>query len=594
MNNRKITALIFNLVLAFGITIATLPAQAAVPQTLNYQGQLASAAGVPENGTVNMTFSLYDVATGGAVLWMEMKSVAVSNGMYSVILGGDTPLDAGMFGAPRYLGIRVGTDPEMTPRIALSSSATALIAADTMMFGGRVSNEYALATDLSAYALATDVASTYVTAAALASQLAPLNTQVATLNTQVATLNTQVATLGTQMTSSNTQVAALGAQVTQLQSQLAVSVQGVQAPQASTLTTVDTAVNVGQYTSITIGADGMPVISYYDNTNGNLKVAKCGNAACSAGNTLTTVDTTWSVGLDTSISIGADGLPVISYRDGNFGDLKVAHCGNASCSAGNTITSVDTVGNVGKGTSITIGADGLPVISYYDATNFDLKVAHCGNALCSAANTITSVDTAGDVGYHTSLSIGADGLPVISYYDNINGDLKMAHCGNVSCSAGNTITAVDTVVVIVGEYTSITIGADGLPMISYFDSTNQNLKVAKCGNAACSAGNTITVVDTVMGTGYFTSITIGADGMPMISYQDTSGGTNFGLKVAHCGNAACSAGNTLTAVDTVGYAGYYTSISIGADGLPIISYHNGYLRVAKCANAFCAPYFRRR
>ena len=31
------------------------------------------------------------------------------------------------------------------------------------------------------------------------------------------------------------------------------------------------------------------------------------------------------------------------------------------------------------GTSITIGADGLGLISYYDVTNGDLKVAHCSN-----------------------------------------------------------------------------------------------------------------------------------------------------------------------------------------------------------------------
>ena len=133
MNNRKITALFFNLALALALAIAALPAQAAVPQTLNYQGQLASAAGIPVNSGpagISMTFKLYDAATVGNLLWSETRNVVVSNGLYSVTLGGNpTALTPALFGVPLYLGISVAADAEMTPRIAMSSSATALRAA---------------------------------------------------------------------------------------------------------------------------------------------------------------------------------------------------------------------------------------------------------------------------------------------------------------------------------------------------------------------------------------------------------------------------------------------------------------------------------
>ena len=43
------------------------------------------------------------------------------------------------------------------------------------------------------------------------------------------------------------------------------------------VTTVDSTGDVGQYTSITMGSDSLLVISYYDVTNGDLKVAKCYN-----------------------------------------------------------------------------------------------------------------------------------------------------------------------------------------------------------------------------------------------------------------------------------------------------------------------------
>ncbi len=85
-------------------------------------------------------------------------------------------------------------------------------------------------------------------------------------------------------------------------------------------------------------------------------------------------------------------------------------------------------------TSITIGTDGFPIISYYDVTNGDLKVVHCTNASCSTSDTPVALDSTGDVGYYTSITIGTDGFPIISYYDYTNFVLKVVHCTNASCS----------------------------------------------------------------------------------------------------------------------------------------------------------------
>ena len=59
----------------------------------------------------------------------------------------------------------------------------------------------------------------------------------------------------------------------------------------------------------------------------------------------------------------------------------MAHCLNVTCTAA-TVSTLDSVGDVGYDTSITIGTDGLGLISYRDGTNFDLKVAHCSNLAC--------------------------------------------------------------------------------------------------------------------------------------------------------------------------------------------------------------------
>jgi predicted regulator of Ras-like GTPase activity (Roadblock/LC7/MglB family) len=217
-------------------------------------------------------------------------------------------------------------------------------------------------------------------------------------------------------------------------------------------------------------------------------VAKCANAACSGGaSTLSTVDSAGDVGWYASIAIGADALPVMAYFDNSNLDLKVAKCVNAACSGGtSTLSTVDSTGDVGEYPSIAIGADGLPVIAYRDLTNFDLKVAKCVNAACTAGtSTISTVDSAGFMGLFASIAIGADGLPVIAYLDNSNGDLKAAKCANAACTGTSTLSTVDSAG-NVGYYISIAIGADGLPVIAYFDASNFDLKAAKCANVFCA------------------------------------------------------------------------------------------------------------
>ena len=64
------------------------------------------------------------------------------------------------------------------------------------------------------------------------------------------------------------------------------------------------------------------------------------------------------------------------------------------------------------------------MVSYYDTTNGDLKLVHCTDVSCSAHDTPATLDSTGFVGQYSSIAIGTDGFPVISYSDSTNGDLK--------------------------------------------------------------------------------------------------------------------------------------------------------------------------
>ena len=295
----------------------------------------------------------------------------------------------------------------------------------------------------------------------------------------------------------------------------------------------------------------------------------------------------------TSITIGADGLGLISYLGSPSHDLKVAHCSDAECSETSEPSTLDTTGQVGYESSITVGADGFGLISYYDATSGNLKVAHCSNPACSAA-TKTTLDISGSsiVGRYTSITTGADGLGLISYQDETHGDLKVAHCSNVTCSAATTWIVDSAFDLSLGQYTSITVGVDGLGLISYYDLGNDDLRVAHCSNVLCSAA-THSTLDGPETVGQYTSITIGLDGLGLVSYYDAGSGD---LKVAHCANTTCSTGSSI-AVDTGGDVGSYGSITSGGDGLGLVAYYdstNHHLKVAHLSNPFGAPYFRRR
>jgi hypothetical protein len=147
MNKPKFAALVLTMVLSAvlaALLLSTANAAASPPAqaptaveaqaalsspVIHYQGRLLDpSTGNPKpNGTYTMTFRLYDMAIGGTALWTEVKSVFVGNGLFSTYLGQTTPLPLTSFdGRNLWLGIKVGADSEVTPRVALSPAPYAI------------------------------------------------------------------------------------------------------------------------------------------------------------------------------------------------------------------------------------------------------------------------------------------------------------------------------------------------------------------------------------------------------------------------------------------------------------------------------------
>ena len=92
-----------------------------IPKTLNIQGKLTDSSGSALTGNYNFSFKIYNVSSGGTKLWEENQTLAVQDGIYDAILGSSVALTLD-FDRQYYLGIQVGTDDEMAPRLNLTSS----------------------------------------------------------------------------------------------------------------------------------------------------------------------------------------------------------------------------------------------------------------------------------------------------------------------------------------------------------------------------------------------------------------------------------------------------------------------------------------
>ena len=139
-----------------------------------------------------------------------------------------------------------------------------------------------------------------------------------------------------------------------------------------------------------------------------------------------------------SMELDASGNPVVSYFQHEIGEnLKLLHCNDPNCAGGDdSVTSPDTAGEVGENTSLELDAAGNPVVSYFDRTNFALKVMHCNDPNCAGGDdSITTPDPGASGGQFTSLELDAAGNPVISYIEP-PGALTVMHCNDPNCAGG--------------------------------------------------------------------------------------------------------------------------------------------------------------
>jgi len=182
---------------------------------------------------------------------------------------------------------------------------------------------------------------------------------------------------------------------------------------------------------IATGTDGNSIISYF--ADGVLKIFHCTEFQCATADPVVTLFTPPHLRqfTQTSIAIGSDGLPVIVaqlFKTPSESNLIFVHCTSVNCSTFDTPIPIDDVGNTGVNPTIVISSDGLPVISYH-RTDFDnLKFIHCSAVDCSTIDNARALDVLTSNGRHTTMTIGTDGNPLIVYSND-----NIVHCGDPRC-----------------------------------------------------------------------------------------------------------------------------------------------------------------
>lgn len=163
MRGMRAVGLIFGGFVAMFLIIAPQPTKASINPQINFQGKLTNPNGTNvTDGTYSIVFSIYTVDTGGVAVWTETQpSVSVNDGIFRVALGSITSLPGSVDfnGSSLWLGIKVGADAEMTPRVQFTASPYAF---NSDRLGGLTSNGFVQLGPGSVQADATTNSSLYI------------------------------------------------------------------------------------------------------------------------------------------------------------------------------------------------------------------------------------------------------------------------------------------------------------------------------------------------------------------------------------------------------------------------------------------------
>ena len=242
----------------------------------------------------------------------------------------------------------------------------------------------------------------------------------------------------------------------------------------------DEGYHTGYFSSQVIDPEGIPHIVYNNGKSGDAAALMY---ATKNGTVWTNTVIQKTQNYDPSPALDKAGLLHIAYStDGSGGPIEYAEQDGSGKWQVKTVanafdSSNDKNRHAGFQLSLALDSLGNPHISYYDELNKDLKYVSWNGTDWKTE----TVHSTGDVGKFSSLAINANDQPFIAYYDATDQELRFA-----TRNPGSDRWSIHTVDSSkrqisgcgVGEYASLALDTSGHPNIAYYDCPDHALKYA--------------------------------------------------------------------------------------------------------------------